>query len=119
MSRTSRTKCIDCPRECVGTRCKSCSNKHKALSYPRNVINLKTLVIDKLAFTAHDAVGVALPVKMKFRYDCDKCEQSYNAALEFERGKKHPWYCKACAISIEWAGEEYRTVHVVELKKAN
>lgn len=113
------SKCIDCQRECVGTRCKSCSNKYKALSYPRNSIDLNSLVIDKVAFTACDATNIALPVKMKFSYCCDKCGRSYNATLEFERGKKHPWHCKSCAISLEWSETEYRTIHIAELKKAN
>ncbi len=119
MSKKSKTKCVDCSRECTGIRCKSCSNKHKAICYPRNLIELKSLMIDKLTFTAHDAAGVVLPVKMKFQYNCDKCNRSYNAALEFERRKKYPWHCKACAISLEWSNVEYRTVHVTELKKSN
>ena len=73
-------KCIDCQRECVGTRCKSCSNRYNARNYPLNTI-------DKLSFTARDASGIALPVKMKFSYDCVKCDHPYNAALEFERDK--------------------------------
>lgn len=112
-------KCIDCQRECTGTRCKKCSNRYKACSYPRNLIDLKTLIIDKLKFTARDSAGVILPVKMKFIYDCDKCNQPYDAALEYERGKKYPWHCKACAISFEWAKPTYRTIHIEELKKVN
>jgi hypothetical protein len=70
-------------------------------------------------FIAQDNTGVVLPIKMKFSYCCDKCGCPYSSSLEFERDKKHPWHCKACAISLEWTDPTYRTIHVVALKKAN
>jgi hypothetical protein len=108
-------RCIDCGIKCSGLRCK----KHGPLRYPRNSIDLLSLTIDKVKFTAIDAGGIALPVKMKFIYNCDKCSKQYKAALGYERKKRYPWHCKSCAITLAWVEEQYREIHVRELKKAN
>lgn len=60
-----------------------------------------------------------MPIKLKFSIACSRCGNSYLTSLLFERGKKHPWHCKACAISLEWTSSSYREKHVEELKKAN
>lgn len=113
-------RCVDCDVECSGTRCKRCANafKNKAKSLRHN-IDLTTLTIDRDSFTASDASGCRIPVKMKFSVPCLACGNAYVASLIFERSKKHPWHCKACAISLEWTSSSYREKHVEELKKAN
>lgn len=115
-----KRKCIDCDTACTGNRCIRCANihKNKMISLRHNV-DLTTLTIDRDNFKACDINGVCVPIKMKFSIACSRCGSAYFASLVFERDKKHPWHCKACAISLEWESSSYREKHVEELKKAN
>jgi hypothetical protein len=113
-------KCIDCEKLVYSLRCKPCAGMYRAkMTAARHLIDFTTLVIDEVNFTASDEKGVVLPIKMKFEYACKRCKKLYKATLGYERGKKHPWHCKSCAISLEWDNSSYREKHVVELKKAN
>lgn len=102
------------------TFCRICASKIDAkLRYPKHLINLQTLTIDKKIFSAVDSTGIQLPLKMKFDYSCDACKIPYKASMIFERIKKHPWHCKSCAISLEWSDTNYRKSHVDQLLLAH
>lgn len=94
-----------------------CSSIRTAVK--KSKVDVNTVVVDEENFTASDAAGNRLPVKAKFPFRCTKCRGEYQASIVFERTKKHPWHCKACAISLEWANKAYRQRHVEELQKSN
>jgi hypothetical protein len=115
-----RVPCVDCSTPCTGERCKRCSNRHKAVQgAPAHNIDLSTLSVDYVQFTARDDSGVCLPIKMKFKHVCERCRRTYVTALVNERAKKHPWHCKSCAIALEWDEPDYRGVHERALKAAH
>lgn len=82
-------------------------------------INSESLVINKEQFTAVSSDRRVVPLTYKFVVKCVRCEEEYKAALGFERTKKHPWHCKACAIALEWQDVNYRKKHVDELRIAH
>jgi len=111
-------KCIDCQKKCTGIRCKRCSNIHKArLTSLRHNVDIENLQIDLLTFTVTDTNGNRVPVKMKFPFSCIGCGNRYSASVVFEKGKKHPWHCKSCAIHLEWLKDAYYNKHVDSIKE--
>ena len=115
-----KNNCFDCLQKCTGIRCKKCANRVTArLNSLCHNIDVSTLIVDCEKFIAHDVFGCRAPAKMKFSFKCIKCKNPYQAAITFERNKKHPWNCKACSISLEWSDTNYRKIHIEELMKAN
>jgi len=110
--------CVDCGSLCIGLRCRSCSNKHKGkLSSLRAKVDIESVTVNLQDFTATDASGNRVPTKMKFPFACVLCHKKYYASICFEKGKKHPWHCKSCAIHLEWSKEDYYDKHVETIKK--
>lgn len=99
--------------------CRTCVAQLDAkIRFAKHQIDLTTLRIDQKNFTGIDASGICLPLKMKFDFPCNRCKKNYVAALCFERKKIFPWFCKSCAITVQWEDESYRQIHIEEMTKA-
>lgn len=84
------------------------------------VIPLNDIALDTGMFTALSiSTGRLIGTKQKFEHICVQCNVVYNAALCYERTKKHAWHCRSCAIKLEWSTASYRCAHENALRAAH
>lgn len=84
------------------------------------VISRDDVIVDAQSFIVTlVSSGRVVGVKQKFEHKCMLCSNVYNAALCFERVKKHAWHCRSCAVKLEWSTSAYRDEHQRTLKAAH
>jgi len=116
-TKTNKCKCGNSIHK-GSLRCYSCNVQSRKPKFSGDIrvvgiVVLEGKIIDLAEFEVYDlSTKIKFSRKHKFDMECIVCKARFSTHTGREIKKKNKWMCQSCAISSEWADNDYRVSHV-------